>query len=197
VTTRWEERAANERATMDVLIALGNETLEFGVGQLSVRARQLQQLDEQWPPDLNRWLVDNMVRTKTGELVYVDAKFRLPGRQNYSIEMRSLMAAKLQTRPVWYVFSRLTTPGTFVEFRAIDSVSVFNEYKACCIGCAINAFSWPVHVANGKLARYCPRQQRGDASGTPYVVVPHDAFGWRRTNPFGLPPVEMYVESLA
>lgn len=192
MNTRWLERAANERATMDMLRSLGNEPLEYGVGQLSERARELQRRDEEWPPDLNRWLVDNVVRTQCGEIVYVDAKFRLHGRANYSIEIRSLLAAKLQTRPVWYIFSQLTAPGTFTHFRCIRSESVESEHRACCIGCAIDAFAWGygagrVAEGNARLARYCPRQRRGDASGTPYVVVPADAYGWKRSNPFGIP----------
>jgi len=192
MSTRWENFAAAERATAVYLRELGNEPLDFGAAQLSERARQLQRMDSNPTPDLMRWLADNVVRSLTGELVYVDAKFALHGRANYSIEMRSMLSARLQTRRVFYICSRMGLDGDFYAFRAIWSGDVPRAWP-CCGRCQMVYLMCPdIHVANQQLPQYCSHQQKGEASGTPYFVIPLDDEGWCKPNPLGVPsPYEM------
>lgn len=184
MTDRWDYRPHSEAATAAYLTELGNEPLGFGAAQLSDRARQLQARDKAWPPDLTRWLADNLVRAREGSLVYVDAKFSLPGSHHFSVEMRSMLAARLQTRPLWYVCSRMTEPGVFSAYRAMLSTDV-PRYWPCCGTCGA-AYWGDVQIANAALAKYCPVPSRGDGSSTPYFVIPTDADGWWRPNPFGI-----------
>lgn len=187
MSTRWENFAAAERATADYLRQLGNEPLDFGAAQLSARARQLQQLDDNPTPDLMRWLADNLVKSVAGETVYVDAKFALRGRQNYSIEMRSLLSARLQTRRVFYVCSRIGLDDEFYGFRAISSADVPRGWP-CCGRCqTVYLMARDVRVANEQLPQYCSHQRKGDGSGTPYFVVPFADDNWCNPNPMGVP----------
>jgi len=187
MSTRWENFAAAEKATADYLRELGNEPLDFGAAQLSARARQLQRLDDDPTPDLMRWLADNLVKSVAGELVYVDAKFALHRRANYSIEMRSVLAARLQTRRVFYVCSRMGINGDFYGFRAIWSGDVPRAWP-CCGRCQMFYLTGrDVQEVNQQLPKYCSEQRKGDASGTPYFVVPFNDAGWGNPNPLGVP----------
>jgi hypothetical protein len=187
MSTRWENFAAAEKATADYLRDLGNEPLEFGAAQLSARARQLQRLDNDPTPDLMRWLADNLVKSVGSELVYVDAKFALHGRANYSLEMRSMLSARLQTRRVFYVCARMGLDGDFYGFRAIWSGDVPRAWP-CCGRCqTIYLTGRDIQEINQRLPKYCPQQHKGDASGTPYFVVPFDDEGWGKPNPLGVP----------
>lgn len=186
MTDRWDYRPHNEAATAAYLKELGNEVLEFGAAQLSVRARQLQARDRAWPPDLSRWLADNLVRASDGSLVYVDAKFAMPGSHNFSVEMRSLIAARSLTRSLWYICSRMTAPGVFSGYRAILCTDV-PRYWPCCGQCG-GTYSGDAVTANSALPQYCQSHERGGVgSSTPYFVIPTDDDGWWRPNPFGIP----------
>lgn len=188
MSTRWECYAASEAATSEYLRSLGNETLELGIGQLSRRARQLMQEDQSWPPDLTRWTVDRMVKARTGELAYVDAKFALPGRRNWSVEIRSVMAARLATRPVWYVFSQMTDDGEFVNFRTMSSTYVHDwGMWGCCLTCAVLSRWDDIQEANKRLPKYCTERKVIGGSRTPYKLVKMDQPGWWQKNPFGIP----------
>jgi hypothetical protein len=186
MSTRWDNFAAAEQATADYLRQLGNEPLNFGAAQLSERARELQRLDESTTPDLMRWLADNLVRTVSGEVVYVDAKFALPRRANFSIEMRSMLCARLQTRRVFYVCSRMGSNDDFYAFRAIASTDVPRS-RPCCGSCQMTYLLNDVAAANVQLPKYCAQQRKGEASGTPYFVIDNDADGWWHPNPLGIP----------
>ncbi len=186
MSTRWENFAAAERATAEYLRLLGNETIDFGTAQLSERARQLQRLDDNSTPDLMRWLADNVVRSVSGEMVYVDAKFALQGRHNFSIEMRSMLCARVQTRRVFYVCLRMGLDDEFYAFRAIASTDVPRS-RPCCGACQMTYLTNDVVTANAQLPKYCSQQRKGEASGTPYFVIDNDDNGWWHPNPLGIP----------
>lgn len=126
---RMPDSERNECATQAHLLRLGNKVERFGQHQLPPATRELLR-GVQEP---KRWLPDFLVRTVTGEVVFVDSKFSYPGTFNHSIEMRSLAAALLDPSPIYYVCSRLVE-GRFVDFKSILATDVPMTWP-CCPDC--------------------------------------------------------------
>ena len=129
------------------------------------------------------------MRTVTGETVYVDAKFSFPHQANHSIEMRSLLAALVATRDVWFIFSTLQRPARFDGFRPMRRDDVPTGWP-CCDGCGeiFRSAGDPFDV-NRALPRYCPARDklRHEGSGTPFFVIRSGAF-FCHGDPFGMLP---------
>lgn len=175
----------NQEATSDKLIALGNTVQVYGQELLSDAARELLR----GAPTLDRWLPDFLVRTHAADVVLVDAKFSYSHNRNHSIEMRSLLAARREGLPVWYVCSLYQeTTGEFDQYKTISATSVPTAWP-CCPSCLmIWLSSTDAQIINHLLPTYCP-MARSSATGsrTPYFVVKAESFPVEG-DPFGLLP---------
>ena len=163
-----------EPRTRAELEAHGHTVAEFGQGMVSEQARQL--LREAHPPDLGRWPADFRVRTNGGLSCYVDAKFSYGRNRNVSIEMRSVLAARVQSIPWFYACS--VWDGTqFTGFKSIN-IKGMPLSNGCCPACldTFHASADPLE-ANAKLPEKCPEALNTQGgSGTPYFLVLASSF---------------------
>jgi hypothetical protein len=167
-----------EPRTRQELIARGHTVAEFGQGLVSEDARKL--LRAAHPPDLGRWPADFRVRTADGLDCYVDAKFHDGRNRNDSIEMRSVLAARLQS-VTWFYACSVWDGEKFSGFKSIN-IRAMPLNKGCCPDCVgiFHSSADPVEV-NKLLPDYCPvaKMQRG--SGTPYFLVLAESFPYGDT----------------
>jgi hypothetical protein len=162
------------------LEACGHTVTEFGQGMVSEETRRL--LRHAHPPDLGRWPADFRVRTRSGLHCYVDAKYSMPGNRNVAIEMRSVLAARLQSVPWFYAcaswdgrFPPAVMP-TFSDYKSVNFASMPKD-RACCDSCiSIYRSSADPLETNARLPAYCPERRQHGGSGTPYFLVMADSF---------------------
>jgi len=171
----------NEPQTEAALQRCGYTVTPYGQGLLTEATRDmLKHVDtpQRWTPDFlvaRPGVVDiphwpKPIRPKYTFLV--DAKYRWSHQKNYSIEMRSLVAASTFGMDTYYAFS--TRDGETCDQFVVGAHHVlasrgFAAVRPCCGICAAILVG-PNPMRN--LPQVCPNQQRGKtASSTPYVVV--------------------------
>jgi hypothetical protein len=162
-----------EPRTRTELEAHGHRVADFGQGLVSEEARQL--LRAAKPPDLGRWPADFRVITDGGLSCYVDAKFSYPHNRNVSIEMRSVLAARLQS-VTWFYACSVWDGRSFSGFKAIN-IGGMPLDRGCCPSCleAFHSSPDPITV-NAQLPNYCSTAQQQGGSGTPYFLVMASSF---------------------
>lgn len=162
-----------EPRTRAELQARGHKVTDYGQGLVSEETRKL--LRAAHPPDLGRWPADFRMVTDKGLSCYGDAKFSYGRNRNASIEMRSVLAARVQTVTWFYVCSKWDG-RTFSDFKSIN-IGGMPLDKGCCPECLATFHSSrdPIEI-NARLPEHCPvaRQQHG--SGTPYFLVLAESF---------------------
>ncbi len=168
MTGGFEERIAlanaQERAVASDLRARGLQIEPFGQALLAPAVRDVLKLTDsllRWLPDLIGW------RPGKPKLFLVDAKgCKSSNTPNHSIEIRSLLAARLTMLPVFYVCE---------EYRALPLAVPFEDGidGSCCDQCWRRVLDDPL---GQELPVRCPEHQRraGRGSGTPYVLIRND-----------------------
>jgi hypothetical protein len=151
----------------------GHKVADFGQGMVSKEARAL--LRAAHPPDLGRWPADFRVHTNRGLDCYVDAKFSYSHNRNVSIEMRSVLAARLQS-VTWFYACSIWDGRTFGNFKSIN-IGAMPLSNGCCTSCLtiFHKTRDPLEV-NQLLPEKCPTAQATGGSGTPYFLVDADSF---------------------
>jgi hypothetical protein len=175
----------NQAATERAVRKLGHRVSSYGQELLSDAAREMLRR----AITLERWLADFIVKLASGEVVLVDAKFSYARNVNHSIEMRSLLAARRDELPTYYVCSVWDDDSrTFTDFKVIAAAQVPTAWP-CCPGCSqLFQSSTDVAVVNKLLPTHCPTAMRSrGGSGTPYFVVQQAAFP-PYGDPFGFGP---------
>lgn len=177
MNTRMLRAGRHQQLTLELLRELGNDARPYGQEMVPPETRRLLQAAAN--PARERWTADFIVNPVAGDdLVLVDSKFALASHGgNQSIEMRSLLAAKLDIRPTYYVCATLSdVTGRWADWKSIESRLVPTTWP-CCQGCArIYAMLSPAEALR-ELPAYCPNRDRSDtASQTPFFVVERSAF---------------------
>jgi hypothetical protein len=160
---------------------LGFVVAPYGQGLLTDAARKMLEHEatpERWTPDFlvaRRPIVDTPRWPKEMRDKYtflVDVKYRLQGQQNYSIEMRSLIAASTFGMDVYYVCGTRDGNKMAAEIGVVGHSQVTRGWgvRPCCGAC------WNIYTQSPNqmkdLPTYCPDQRKDKtASGTPYIIL--------------------------